>query len=313
MLQDKAVFEEISELLALLQLAVENKGMINFHDDKNASENFFMGLFNIIYDLNLQNANVLQTNFPAIDLIDEAAGKCFQITYENTKSKIDETKKKYESHGLSSQYPDLTIFIFAKKNRDPDDQVKYKEDLINAINALDLDNKSKVLSYLKKHLKSYKEEKKTLEMRTIQAVIGFISEQPLIVNTDDAFLEKPYPEKKLRVRFQDYYEIVKEQFAELYAVYNQLLQQAKADHIDDGNSGKIKAYLRRQSRDILIDNDYNARAALEKVIQDIKDNLDVEIFDGALRFYILSELMECDIFPLSQSEKTSLGLDNGAS
>lgn len=309
------MLEEICSLLSVLYETVKLKGAVNFHDDKTASESFFLGLFNIVYGLNLKNVNLFQLNYPAIDLADKEVGKCYQITYENSKKKIDETKAKYKEHGINNEYPDLVIFIFGDKpgNRPQDEQVHYRSDLVRAIDGLELDKKNQVLTYLKMHLKLYSQEKKELELKTIQVVINFLSVQSFVTDEDEIFIERPYPEEKLRHRFGDYYEVIREEYADLYAGYSQVLLQAKADYIDDGNSGKVKSYLRRKSREALFDNSRDARAALDKVVQDIKQSLDIEVHESALRFYILNELMECDIFPLSKSEKQLMGGFDGAS
>lgn len=314
MFKNRSAYDEIIEILSVLYESVKQKGNVNFHDDKTESEMLFKDLFNVVYDLNLINTNLLNSNSPAIDLADKNKGICYQVTYENSTKKIKDTKLKYHKHGVSTNYPKLIIFIFGEKppSRPVDNQVQYKKDLYKDIYSLTFEKKEEILAYLKKQLRHFRQEKKTLEIKTIQAVIQFISEQPFAVSEDGNSLEKPYPKEKLLLRFGDYYKVITEEFAELSVGYNQVLLQAKTDYIDDGNSGKIKAYLRRKSRDCLLNN-ADARIALDKVIQDIKDQIDTEVYEGALRFYIISELMECDIFPLSEDEKKLIGAKSGTS
>jgi hypothetical protein len=312
-LEQKIVIDKICNHFAILHRAVELKGSLNFQDEKTASENFFRDLFNIIYDAKYENANSISVNFPAIDLFDQSTGKCVQVTYENTLAKIRKTKEKYIRHRLDKDYPYLMIFIFGKKPKDREDdaQVMYQECLVREIDSLTLDRQRNVLSYLEKHLTSLNEAKKSLELQTIKAVIQYLSDQPLSnLPASENLVDRPCPEKKLILRFKEYNEVIQEQYAELYALgYSPILDQAKSSYIDDGNSGKIKAFLRQKSRDVLFDNNEDGRQSLELLLQEIQSYLDIEVHTTALRFYILSELMECDIFPLSSSEKKILEIN----
>ena len=124
-------FSEINKYLAIIQVAIKQKGCIGFNDDKTACENFFIGLFNRIYGLDLINVNSIASSYPAIDLGDTNSSICYQITFENTLKKIKETRKKYEEHDIDKDYKKLIIFIYGAKpsSRKKEDDVIYLENV----------------------------------------------------------------------------------------------------------------------------------------------------------------------------------------
>ena len=92
MIRKAQLNKEISKYLAILGDALENEGLFGHHDGKIACEDLFKDLFNLIYDLQLENLNNEKDNYPAIDLGDKSIGVAYQITlekyfYENQKVK----------------------------------------------------------------------------------------------------------------------------------------------------------------------------------------------------------------------------------
>lgn len=85
--------DEVNEYIAILLSILEKKIYVankqGYNDINKLSENFLCGLFNIVYDLNLINANSIRITYPVIDLIDSTNKVCFQITSDNRISKIE--------------------------------------------------------------------------------------------------------------------------------------------------------------------------------------------------------------------------------
>lgn len=306
-------YNEISEFLATIRVATKLKGSMGFNDDKIQCEDFFKGLFNELYDLNLINVNSIKVGYPAIDLGDMTTGTCYQITFENTASKIKDTKKKYVSHKIYNDYPILKIFIFDKKpdGRKSDNNTLYLDDILSDIqHKVDELKRRKILAFLRKNYTLIQEAKKSIEIQTISHVVKYLSSYEKNQNDLDDLSEKPFPRAKLKLRFGEFQHCIEEEYAELHGEHNEALVSAKADYIDEGNSKKIKNHLRRVSRVKLYEDKNDAKTALDSLINEIKVGLGFEVYEGALRFYILSELMECDIFPLSQKELTELDVQD---
>lgn len=310
MFKDKNISDEICEILAVIRLATKLKGSMGFNDDKIACEDFFKGLFNELYDLNLINVNSIKVGYPAIDLGDSKSGICYQITFENSSSKIKDTTEKYSKHNIYKDFPTLKIFIFDKKpdKRKSEGNVIYLDDILNDIQHNINDSKRhNILVFLRGKYTLTQEAKKSIEVQTINHVIKYLSEYD---SAQVCFVEsgrdKPLPKEKLKLRFGQFHECIEEEFAELYGEHNDALINAKSDCVDEGNSKKIKHHLRRISREKLYEDGNDAKSALNALISEIIDDLGFDVYEGALRFYILSELMECDIFPLSKKELLEL-------
>ena len=79
------------------------------------AEDFCCGLLNIVMDLHLCNANDARMNYPAIDLADETAGVCFQITSTADASKITHTLDEFFTHDLQKKFRRLIVLILGDK------------------------------------------------------------------------------------------------------------------------------------------------------------------------------------------------------
>lgn len=101
--------------LSVLRYVLKSSGATGSNDAYKHAEKFFETVLNLAYGLELQNLNVLQHNYPAIDLGDTAARICFQVTGENSSKKIQETIEKFFAHGLDTKYDQLKFLILTTK------------------------------------------------------------------------------------------------------------------------------------------------------------------------------------------------------
>lgn len=81
----------IEEKLHVLSNRIKSRGKINLLDLNIHSEVFFANLFNLIFDYELINANVIKHNTEAIDLIDEKNKIIAQVSSTCTKNKIEKS------------------------------------------------------------------------------------------------------------------------------------------------------------------------------------------------------------------------------
>ena len=87
-------------------------GLTDINSD---AEDVCCGLLNIILDTQLQNINLLQMNFPAIDLADKDARLCVQITSTAGAEKITHTLEQFFDLGLEKDYDKLIVLILGNK------------------------------------------------------------------------------------------------------------------------------------------------------------------------------------------------------
>lgn len=73
------------------------KGRTDINDDM---ERFFKQVLNVHYGYDLKTTNDIISNYPAIDLRDEAKGVCYQVTSTNTTTKIKSTIQTFKDKKL---------------------------------------------------------------------------------------------------------------------------------------------------------------------------------------------------------------------
>ncbi|NUJ97800.1 SMEK domain-containing protein [Candidatus Gracilibacteria bacterium] len=108
-----------------LNLAFSSKGtslknVIGLFDSNRVAQDFFCGLFSLVFGYNnLKELDKLNgiPNYPAIDLGDIDNKIAFQITTDSSSDKIKETISKFIKHKLYEKYDKLIIFIIGDKQK----------------------------------------------------------------------------------------------------------------------------------------------------------------------------------------------------
>lgn len=90
----KLYFDYIEEKLSTLAYRIEGRSRLNLLELNIHSENFFAGLCNIIFDLELENLNFSYQNIEGIDLIDHKNKVVVQVSSTCTKAKIENSLNK---------------------------------------------------------------------------------------------------------------------------------------------------------------------------------------------------------------------------
>ncbi len=108
-------FKGVLTALSVLRYVLKSSGKTGTTDAYKHAERFFQTVLNAAYGLNLENLNELQPNYPAIDLGDKVSRTCFQVTGENSSTKIDQTIEKFFKHGLHTDYDHLRFLILTTK------------------------------------------------------------------------------------------------------------------------------------------------------------------------------------------------------
>lgn len=164
MFTSAVAFEEIVAWLSILRYVVKSRADKGFFDINKQAEGFYQKVLNLVYDKNLVVLESLVKNHPAIDLGDEAARFCIQVTSDNSTAKIRKTLQAFQRHGLSKKYDRLVVFVLTTKSsyeadfsKDGDidftvDDVWDVDDLLGTIEALDVDKMEAVRTLLKKEM-----------------------------------------------------------------------------------------------------------------------------------------------------------------
>lgn len=109
----KNLFNDINEKLTFLSMMITNGASLNLLELNVHAENFYASLFNLVFNLHLENVNTTTHNVASIDLIDNKNKIFVQVTSNATKSKIENTLKK----NILKNYNDYNLlFIFLGSN-----------------------------------------------------------------------------------------------------------------------------------------------------------------------------------------------------
>ena len=173
MLNREESIKYISDRLAILELSVRNRNLLNLFDINIISEDFFCGFINIVFDCHVENLNLQEDNFPGVDLGDKSKKVAFQITSTTDREKVQKSIDKL----IRSSYIDFFerikfIFLKSKKNYrktfstgnkinfDHSKDIFDIEDLILKINSLNTKKLRKLKNYLdQEFFPSYIDEK----------------------------------------------------------------------------------------------------------------------------------------------------------
>lgn len=98
-------------------ISMENS--VGFFDSNRAVQDFFVGLFEILFDYkNLEELDKLHdtTSFPAVDIADDSEGVAIQVTSRNDREKISRTIETFMKYNMQTEYQRLIICILGNKS-----------------------------------------------------------------------------------------------------------------------------------------------------------------------------------------------------
>jgi hypothetical protein len=105
----------ISDGLAWIKVACEQRGWLKLFDEHVVAQHFFCRFLNAAFNLCLVEMDKIQANYPAIDLGDSTNRIAYQITSERRSDKVQHTLDKFVEHGLDKRYDALRILIIGDR------------------------------------------------------------------------------------------------------------------------------------------------------------------------------------------------------
>lgn len=107
----------IIDLMSRFVVQIEGGASMGKTDLNKAAETILIPLLNEVYGWNLENINYSEdnNNYPGIDLADERAGICIQITATSTLDKVKHTLEQFAKYDQHKKYAQIIIFILKKK------------------------------------------------------------------------------------------------------------------------------------------------------------------------------------------------------
>lgn len=163
-------FEYIKNQLTYIKSKVELDNQLGLLDINKLGENIFMHILNDVYDWNLTNANLLQENFPAIDLVDDTNKLVVQVTSTTTTDKLRGTIEKFKT---LSHYSGYQLKIFYIKNKPNFQKDSLSEFTQNGVSINDMLGIEDILEAIQSDHNKCKALYLTLQQRLDSIVFSF--------------------------------------------------------------------------------------------------------------------------------------------
>jgi sulfur carrier protein ThiS len=296
----------ITKRLTYLQKEVENYNSLNLTDINIFAENFYRDLFNLI-GFNFNNTNFEINNFAHIDLIDTVNKQAIQITSQNDNVKIKEAIYGFFSKPENNGYK-LQLLLISKNAKEYTTKFgkafNHKEDVLDIKRLLAIINDIKeintiknIADFLDNNVLTERKKTECSEVETIMELINYLS-----LNKNRVIIEKAVnvdPKNKIENRFSEHSDYLKNQYSELYAKYNGALVEATSK-IDGVEAEIISDFLKDESDVILTKENNNSKLALHSLVELFYNKLSlngVKFDKQAIKFYLLEELIKCNVFP----------------
>lgn len=319
MMNKEVYLKNIAENLALLSRGVSILNAVNLYDINIIAEDFFPGLLNLIYGYELKNANHLEKNAPAIDLIDQKNRIAVQVTSDNSSTKIKHTIEEFNKSQAYHLYDRLVVLILTQKkkyssNFDTQGLFSFEkardiwdvEKLIKDIRELETAQIKNVSDYLSEELynKYYSvRETQAGEVDTIIDLIEYISQHRKVNKDRETTVD---PEYKIYKRFKNFADKLITEYTTLYTIYGEALNIVNETlGIDEAQDIIIMFYLQDISVQFLEEEHDNPIAALNKLVTYFEEKLSIngKKYDrSAIKFYLVNEMIKCRVFPNERSE-----------
>ena len=319
MMNKEVYLKNIAENLALLSREVSILNAVNLYDINIIAEEFFPGLLNLIYGYELKNANHLEKNAPAIDLIDQKNRIAVQVTSDNSSTKIKHTIEEFNKSQAYHLYDRLVVLILTQKkkyssNFDTQGLFSFEkardiwdvEKLIKDIRELETAQIKNVSDYLSEELynKYYSvRETQAGEVDTIIDLIEYISQHRKVNKDRETTVD---PEYKIYKRFKNFADKLITEYTTLYTIYGEALNIVNETlGIDEAQDIIIMFYLQDISVQFLEEEHDNPIAALNKLVTYFEEKLSIngKKYDrSAIKFYLVNEMIKCRVFPNERSE-----------
>lgn len=319
MMNKEVYLKNIAENLALLSREVSILNAVNLYDINIIAEDFFPGLLNLIYGYELKNANHLEKNAPAIDLIDQKNRIAVQVTSDNSSTKIKHTIEEFNKSQAYHLYDRLVVLILTQKkkyssNFDTQGLFSFEkardiwdvEKLIKDIRELETAQIKNVSDYLSEELynKYYSvRETQAGEVDTIIDLIEYISQHRKVNKDRETTVD---PEYKIYKRFKNFADKLITEYTTLYTIYGEALNIVNETlGIDEAQDIIIMFYLQDISVQFLEEEHDNPIVALNKLVTYFEEKLSIngKKYDrSAIKFYLVNEMIKCRVFPNERSE-----------
>jgi hypothetical protein len=297
-------------------MEVAHLNSLNLQNTNVHAETFFRDFLNLAFDYELRNINIVERNAKAVDLGDEIRRIAIQVTSTSEIGKIKHSYDGFVRRGLDDKYDRLVVLIIGEKRRYQVDflgkpgefRLSISDDvwdiaiLLRNLSDLSSDRISLCADFLRKELRIV-EPKEANEVYTLVRLIEVLSNADGGLSTGDNRID-PDPEHKILDRFASHAEFLQRQYVKLHEIYNRALaeveRQSDLGHI---RILKLQVFLMNWSDSILAQCGGDPEAALNEMVKCVirsMGNSATPFDNGAVRYYLVNQLIACNVFPNKQ-------------
>lgn len=305
----------IQQRLAYLKSRVVIAGSLNLTDIHIYAEDFYQALFNLLGN-SYKNGNIDKQNCAYIDLIDDSNKIAMQVTARDDNKKITETIEGFFENTEHPEHKDysLKVLLISKRAKDYTTDFtskgKYKfnhqedvidiERLIATIKGSGREKIIEISKFLDNEIDLPRPKTETNEVETIMSLLEYLSDDANYKEFDGNYICDP--EQKINSRFKDYADDFKEEFTDLFSIYcNTIPEVKRAFGLDGVRAKKISNFLKIISNRYLRECSEKPLDAFDKLTDYFEDKLNsngIRADIGAIRYYLLDELIGCNIFSI---------------
>lgn len=109
-------FGYIESKLIFLKELISIENSFNLNSKNIYLEDFLGTILSTLYDCNLSNTNLIETNYPSMDLADKSKKIAFQITTQTKRDKVENSLSSFFDYGYNKVYSTFIIVIFDNHN-----------------------------------------------------------------------------------------------------------------------------------------------------------------------------------------------------
>ena len=306
--------------LSVLSVYTSTMSKLNLNDCSVISENFFSTLLNLVYGYELQNINLIKQNAAVVDLYDSTNRISVQVTSSRGLPKARDCLRQFQEKKLYNEFDELFIYILTdkqprykiepvkKKGFEFDSKIHIldKSDLLKKMVGLDIVIQKEIVDFLNLGIQKLDNIDPLIsnEVATLINLVSLLSDNekgsPFDVDTDID------PHAKIKKRFKDESIIIENQYFNLCIEYIPILNFVERNNdIDSVKHSKVSSYLKDRSTRLLIENKYNGMKAFDILMSEVTmlfHEVRVSYDEMAIKFFLLKNLTECNVFPLLREE-----------
>lgn len=310
---------EIGKFLSELKNTIINEKSINKQDEIHNLENYVMGIFNIIYDMNgvgrYINLNAKQANTPGVDLFSELHKRYVQVTVSATNTKLKDSLNKtlnyFNQNNINGlEYEFLFFSIDKIKNLNIPQEVESQFKKIETMTLSDLQRQIDAIDDLDKLIKIYYNycyKNYQVDLPTLDIIIQELCKNG--IKKETAILPKKYGiEDKIEYnKFNLYVKEIQDYIGRSDHVAQVInIHEKKADY---EVKEELITVVSNEYKNIKLNNDaYSNDKVFHELIQELVEKAKIKQIgqEGVLRYItciVVYVFCECRIFDAPEERR----------